>query len=224
VEQVAPNGPAARALRAGDIIVSVNGTTVDTSVEAGRIIHALAPGSTVTLGVQRAGTPLRARVRTVKPLSGDSTHRSEIGVALSTIGLRVRLPRDVGIDSGNVVGPSAGLAFALYLVDALTPQDLLRGRNVVATGAVAPDGSVLAVGRVRQKAIATQAANRDLLLVPRANVEEARAAVAKECDAACVQVVPVRSVAEAVSLLRLDDAQLQARVSADQGATSSTPS
>ncbi len=214
VETVAKDGPAAKLLKPGDIIVSVNGTAIDTSVEAARIIQAAKPGTVVQLGVQRAGTPMRIAVRTVSPLSGDTTHASEIGVALSTIGLKVGLPRNVTIDSGNVVGPSAALAFALYLVDSLSDEDLLRGRRVVATGALAPDGTVLSVGRVRQKAIATQSANRDLLLVPAANAKEARAAITKACDTACVTVVPVRSVAEAVALLELDDATLASRTSA----------
>ena len=133
----------------------------------------LPPGSRVELGVQRAGTAARVTVPTVAPKVEGTGRRSEIGVELSTIGLRVRLPENVGIDSGNVVGPSAGLAFSLYLVDSLLDDDLLRGRHVVATGAVSPDGLVLPVGRVRQKAIATQAANPELMLVPVENAADA---------------------------------------------------
>ena len=149
---------------------------------------------------------------TVAPKVEGAGRRSEIGVELSTIGLRVGLPKDVRIDSDNVVGPSAGFAFSLYLLDSLVPEDLLRGRNVVVTGAVAPDGTVLPVGRIRQKAIATQAARHDLMLVPAANAAEARAAVADACDDdACVLVVPVVTVAQAMSLLQLDDAALEER-------------
>jgi PDZ domain-containing protein len=213
VNAVAPGGPAARVLQRGDIIVRVNGIDVDTSVEASRIIHDLPPGSRVRLGVQRAGVAVKSSLTTVKPLSGDATRTSEIGVALSTLGLRVRLPRDVGIDSGEVVGPSAGLAFAIYLVDVLSSEDLLRGRHVVVSGAVAPDGTVLPVGRIRQKAIAAQEAKQDMLIVPIANLKEARTAVADTCDgSACLDVVPVRSAAEAVELLKLDDASLDARI------------
>jgi PDZ domain-containing protein len=117
-----------------------------------------------------------------------------------------------------VVGPSAGLAFSLYLVDSLTPADLLRGRHVVVSGAVAPDGSVLAVGRMRQKAISAQTANRDLMLVPAANAAEAMAAIASICtDDECVKVVPVRSVEDAVAALKLDDAGLDARLAQSIG-------
>lgn len=210
------NGPSARLLQRGDIVVTVNGTPVDTSVDAGRIIHKLPAGSIVRLGVQRAGVPSVVNIRTVAPpKGGDGTESSIIGVDLSTIGLQVKLPQNVGIDSGEVVGPSAGLPFALYLVDTLQRDvDLLAGRNVVATGALAPDGHVLAVGRVRQKALAAQAAKNDLFIVPVANAAEATKAIAETCDAGCIKVVPVHSVAEAMALLQLDDAALTARLAA----------
>lgn len=213
VAAVASNGPARNALERGDIIVRVNDTAVDTSVEASRIINALPPGSRVRLGVQRAGSRVRAVVTTVEPRSEDANRRSEIGVELATIGLRVGLPRNVTIDSGSVVGPSAGLAFALYLVDSLSEDDLLRGRNVVVTGSLAPDGSVLAVGRIRQKAIASQAARHDVMVVPAVNAREATDAVAERCtDGGCMVVVPVRSVKDAIEMLSLDDSTLQQRI------------
>lgn len=218
VALVDPKGPSNGRLQRGDIIRRVNGVDVDTSVDAGRAIHRLAPGSIVKLRVQRAGVAIVVQVRTVAPPpGGDGSRQSLIGVDLSTIGLRVNLPQNVGIDSGEVVGPSAGLAFALYLVDALRrDQDLLRGRYVVATGALAPDGRVLPVGRVRQKALAAQAAKRDLLLVPAPNAEEARKAVTDSCGGGtgCIRVVGVRSVAEAVRLLQLDDGALASSANA----------
>jgi PDZ domain-containing protein len=225
VAAVAADGPARAVLRPGDIIVRVNGRDVDTSVEASRIINRLPPGSRVQLALQRAGTATVVTIPTVAPRDPDSTRRSEIGVELSTIGLRVGLPRNVSIDSGPVVGPSAGLAFALYLYDSLTDDDLLRGRSMVVTGSVAPDGTVLPVGRVRQKAIAAQAARRELLLVPAANAAEATAAIATKCadGAGCTRVVPVRTVQDAIDLLALDDAALASAVAQRATAPAATP-
>lgn len=216
VARVAPNGPAAGSLQRGDIIVRVNGTDVDTSVEASRIIHRLPPGSRVNLAVQRAGVAAKVSITTVAPVEPIVNRRSEIGVELATIGLRVGLPRNVAIDSGPVVGPSAGLAFALYLVDSLSDDDLLQGRHVVVTGSLAPDGTVVPVGRIRQKAIASQVAKRDVLFVPLADAPAAREAVAATCDdPACVLVVGVRSVEEAVELLQLPPPELAARVASE---------
>lgn len=220
VDAVKPGTPAARALRPGDIIVQVNGREVDSAVDVVKLIRPLRPGSRVQLGINRAGQVLRPALRTIPDGSGGS----RIGADLGTLGLKVGLPFAVEIDSGEVVGPSAGLAFALYLYDALSQDDLLRGRHVVASGALSPDGQVLPVGRMRQKAISAQEANRDVLVVPRANADEAAAAVEAACggQAGCIQVVPVRTAEEAVQLLSLDDAALAARLAAlDRGAAHS---
>lgn len=217
IARVAPTGPAARALRAGDLLVSVNGVVVDNGVDAGKLINTRPPGTVLLLGLQRSGQALQVRVTTAPPVAGDEVNTSRIGVELESLGLDVKLPkgRKVEIDSGEVVGPSAGLAFALYIYDSVrASEDLLRGRHVVVTGSLAPNGAVLPVGRIRQKAISAQLANRDLFLVPAANAEDARAALDGLCSdqAQCLKVVPVTSVQDAIGTLLLSDDDLVARL------------
>jgi len=215
VTNVAPGGPAEGALEPGDFVVRIDGRNVDTSVEASRALSVVPPNRIVKIGIIRAGVASVVKLRTVAPEVADADHRSRVGVELSTLGLRIKLPRPVTIDSGEVVGPSAGLAFALYVYDAIAGEDLLLGRQVVATGSLSPDGRVIEVGRIRQKAVAAQAANRDLLIVPAANLAEARQAIVESCGegVACVQVVPVRTVREARDVL-LDPAALEELVAA----------
>ena len=124
--------------------------------------------------------------------------------------LKINLPESVAINTGDVIGPSAGLSFALAIYDAESPDDLMRGRYVVATGALSLEGEVLPVGGVRQKAIATQEKGYDLLLVPRDNVGEAVAAIQEFCEPTqdCTRVVGVESVSQAISFLKLDSRQL----------------
>lgn len=90
-------------------------------------------------------------------------------VALRALGL-VGQPITVTIDSARLGGPSAGLAFALAIFDLLTPGELAGGRRVVVTGAIDEDGTVGAVGGVRQKALAARRAGADLLMVPCPNL------------------------------------------------------
>ena len=204
IEQVAPETPAAQAgLRAGDVILDVNGRPMDNSVDAGRAINLTEPGTNLRLRIRRAGSDSTVNVQTVAPEPGDDFNTSRIGVALETIGLEVKLPRPVAIDSEGVAGPSAGLSFALFVYDAASDEDLLKGRAVVATGALTLDGRVTSVSRVRQKAIATQRGGADLLLVPRDDVDEAIAGIREACSSSvrCVRVVPVGSVREAIDLL-----------------------
>jgi PDZ domain-containing secreted protein len=201
---VEPGSPAAMVgMQSGDSLISINGTDVDNSVDAGKMLYAREPGSRVQLVVRRAGQDREVTVETATPPAGDTVHQSVIGAALDTIGLQVGLPKSVSIDSGGVVGTSGALAFALYVYDAISDGDLAKGRSIVATGALTVDGAVKPVQRLRQKAIATQRAGADLLLVPVDNVGEAVKGVREACrsDVRCVKVVPVSSVQNAVELL-----------------------
>ena len=52
----------------------------------------------------------------------------------------------VTVDSGRVLGPSAGLAFTLSILDLLTPGELTGGGRVAVTGEILPDGSIGPIG------------------------------------------------------------------------------
>ena len=86
----------------------------------------------------------------------------------------VSQPLDATVDTHGLGGPSAGLAFALEMLDQLTPGSLTGGRMVAATGALDGEGKVLAVAGIGYKARAAAQAGADVLLVPTANADEAR--------------------------------------------------
>jgi PDZ domain-containing protein len=107
----------------------------------------------------------------------------------------VELPIDVEIDLGGVGGPSAGLAFALDIVEELR-GDVDRGLEVAATGELALDGGVLPVGGVKQKVIGARRSGADVFLVPAGdNAETARR------HAGNLRVVPVESFRQALQAL-----------------------
>ena len=56
------------------------------------------------------------------------------------------------IDAGDVGGPSAGLAFALEVLEKLG-KDVDHGRRIAATGQIELDGTVSPVGGLKQKTI-----------------------------------------------------------------------
>lgn len=114
-------------------------------------------------------------------------------------GAHSQLPLDVAIDAGVIGGPSAGLMFALSIVDLLDPQDLTGGTVVAGTGTLASDGTVGPVGGVRQKVLGATAPGGDrrpasVFLVPSANLGQvADVAVARD-----LLVVPVTSLDDAL--------------------------
>lgn len=105
------------------------------------------------------------------------------------------LPFEIDIDSGTVGGPSAGLAFALTVIDVLTPGELTGGLSVAVTGSIMPDGAVGRVSGVRQKADTARRAGADLFIVPEALLAEASE------GAGGVPVEGVGSLREAIGVL-----------------------
>jgi PDZ domain-containing protein len=109
---------------------------------------------------------------------------------------KIKLPVNVEIEAGNVGGPSAGLAFTLEVLAELG-HDPTHGYKVAATGQINLDGSVSAIGGVKQKTFGVKQAGADVFLVP---ADEGNAAEA-ERYAGSLKIIPVTSVAQAIRAL-----------------------
>ncbi len=169
VVDVEPGLPASSVLEAKDVIVAIDGKPVMSSSDAVTAIRARAPGDTLRLQYRRGdGPPVDAEA----VLRAGEEGRPLLGVRLTT---KIQLPFEINIDSGRVVGPSAGLAYALELLDLLTPGELTGGSSVAATGELLADGSIGPVGGVAQKAVTVRRAGIKVFLVPKENEAEARA-------------------------------------------------
>jgi Lon-like protease len=216
VIRIEPGTPADGSLSPGDTVVGVDGRVVTTSLELTEALGAARPGQTVVLDVQRAaaalsahggglpGTALPPEAVTVTLAAWpDDPARPLLGVQTTTRDLTYDFPFNVTIDSGNVIGPSAGLAFALGIVDVLTPGSLTGGRNVAITGTISLNGSVGRVGGVQQKAAAALGAGATVLIVPSEEADLARARVGDR-----MEVVPVDTFLDALEAL--------ARISGDR--------
>ena len=71
-----------------------------------------------------------------------------------------RFPFPIKIKVGDIGGPSAGMMFALGIVDKLTPGNLTGGRFVAGTGEISANGAVSAIGGIQQKMAGARAAAR----------------------------------------------------------------
>ncbi|WP_295788301.1 PDZ domain-containing protein [uncultured Microbacterium sp.] len=167
VKTVDEAGATAGVLQQNDVITSVNGTDV-TSVEAVRSAVQDAAGAPVTLGFDRDGTARTAEV-TPKPTDVDGQQQYLLGVGL---GISFDLPVDVQIQLNDVGGPSAGMMFALGIIDKMTPGDLTGGQHIAGTGTIDADGNVGPIGGIRQKLYGARDAGATWFLAPEANCNE----------------------------------------------------
>ena len=193
IAAVDPNGPAAGKLRARDVVVTVDGRRVPTLTDLRRVIRRHRPGDAVELTVRRDERLRKFSVKTIpdpkmptRPLIGV---RTSCELQAST---QIELPVPVQIDLGQVGGPSAGLAFALDVVEELG-HDVDRGNKVAATGEICVDGTVVAVGGLKQKTIGARRAGMDVFLVPAGeNASDAKR------YAGDMRVIPVDSFRQAL--------------------------
>ena len=193
VAAVDPGAPAAGKLLPSDLITAVDGTPVTTIAALRAAMKPRKPGDTVTYTVTRAKQTVRVAVRTIA--AGDDPKRAIAGFAPEQ-GSQVKLPVSVRIDAGEVGGPSAGLAFALDVMEEVAHRDLDRGNVVAATGELFLDGSVGPVGGLKQKTLGARRAGATIFLVPAGD----NAAVARRY-AGGMRVVAVESFQQALSAL-----------------------
>jgi PDZ domain-containing protein len=184
-------------LEPGDVIVAVDGEPTLDNTAVGAAVRANAVGDTIEITFRRGERELTTEVELIA--SPDDPDRPIVGVLLTS---HVDLPVAVDIDAGNIGGPSAGLSFALAIVDELGEEDLTGGAVVAGTGTIDAEGRVGAIGGVVQKVVGSlqreDAAPATVFLVPRGNLDEARGApVDRE-----LLLVPVDTLADAVDALR----------------------
>lgn len=192
VSVVDPAAPAAGKLRPTDLITMVDGKAVLTVAQLRAAMSAKRPGDSVAFTVRRGSQVEQVTLRTTA--AADNPKRAIAGFAPEQ-GSTIKLPVAVRIDAGAVGGPSAGLAFALDVLDELG-RDVDRGVVVAATGEIFLDGTVGPVGGIRQKTIGARRAGAQIFLVPAGdNATEARRFAGE------MRVVPVESFRQALSAL-----------------------
>jgi PDZ domain-containing protein len=95
--------------------------------------------------------------------------------------------------------PGCGRAVDRRLARRIVPvrdQDLTRGRTIAGTGAIDLDGNISPIGGIADKVLGAQDAGADILLVPRANLQELRGV-----DTGDLRLIPVATFDEAVDAL-----------------------
>jgi Lon-like protease len=164
-----PGRPARGVLRPGDVISAVDGKPVTCTADAGTLIRAGRPGSPVELTISRKGKPVRVRLVS-KKVQGEAM----IGVDVQESFV---FPFSVHINITNIGGPSAGLMFALGIIDKLTPMNLTAGRFIAGTGEIEANGTVDPIGGIQQKMAGARAAGATIFLTPAANCPDTAGAV-----------------------------------------------
>lgn len=154
-------GQNSKALQVGDQLVSINGVKVTTLEKLKEQLQA-AGEKPSELEILRKSKPMSVTVGTT---AGEGGQR-QLGILL---GNGFDFPVDVKFGLENVGGPSAGMMFALAIVDQLTEGEMTGGKHFAGTGAITVEGQVQPIGGIAQKMVGAKGNGAQVFLAPEAN-------------------------------------------------------
>ncbi|MFV0427966.1 MAG: PDZ domain-containing protein [Arachnia sp.] len=200
VGSVTLSGPANDKLVPGDLIASVDGQAVTVLEDIQAIVRDRTVGDPVVFDVLRDGQEVTVSVVT----AANAESEPSVGITVRT-GF-VYAPEVVFRIDSSVVGPSAGLVFALAIYEELTESTIVGDLVVAGTGEIDPTGQVGAIGGVRQKIKGAEDGNASVFILPEANCNDIGG-----LDTS-LRLVPVANLKEAIAALQLlrqdDDAEV----------------
>ena len=164
VAGILDDSPATGVLEEGDVIIAVNGTEVHSVDELRTAVRENGAAAPASLSIVRDGVEQTVGIT---PVERD-------GAVVLGVGVRMHyeFPIDVELQLDNVGGPSAGMMFALGIVDKLTHDGMTGGEIVAGTGTIDSAGAVGAIGGVRQKLWGAEEAGAEWFLTPESNCDE----------------------------------------------------
>jgi len=154
---------AKKLLNIGDVITAADGKQLVSYSDLTRALEAHKPGDTLSLTVERGGQSIDVKFDLI---ASKDDGRALMGISIDPT---FDLPIQVKVDIDRVGGPSAGMMFALAIMDKLSPQDELHGAKVAGTGEIYVDGKVYPIGGIQYKLNGARAAGADYFLAPAAN-------------------------------------------------------
>lgn len=198
VTTVFGGSPSDGALLPKDEILTVNGTPMRQPKDVADAIRARPIGTTFDIEISRDGVDVngtlkdgvRSHITLTSKANPDDPSKPYIGIGVGEY-YSGGFPIDFTLQ--DVGGPSAGMMFALGIVDKLTPGDLAKDRHIAGTGTITADGRIGAIGGIRQKLAGARKAGADLFLMPRVHCDEAADHIPDG-----LTVVPVQTLTDSV--------------------------
>jgi PDZ domain-containing protein len=173
-QEVVAGSPADKVLAAGDRLLNVNGKQITQEDDVRAALAGTKAGQTISITFQHGTDAPRTSELALGPNPDPKQPQGFMG--LQPID-RADVPFDVKVSLQDVGGPSAGLMFALAIVDRLTPGEMVAGEHVAGTGEIDEKGNVGAIGGISFKVVGAREAGATVFLTPEQNCAEAAAAV-----------------------------------------------
>jgi PDZ domain-containing protein len=168
VAEITKGSAADNTISPNDRLLVVNGKTITTAADVRAALENTKPGDQIDIKFQHDGQEKTSRIAL-----GKADDRATGFLGLSPVD-RADVPFEIKIGLPDVGGPSAGLLFALSIVDKLTPGELNGGQSIAGTGEINDAGQVGPIGGIPFKMVAAREGGATTFLVPADNCVEAK--------------------------------------------------
>ncbi|MBR8741359.1 PDZ domain-containing protein [Nocardiopsis sp. MG754419] len=194
--------PAEGVVEPGDRVLEVDGEPVPTSttgndpeelVGSAYVVEQVGSreiGDPVDLVLDRDDEKVEVALETVEGEGGSSA----VGILIAD---DMDFPVDIDISVGEIGGPSAGMMFALGIVDRLSEESITGGARIAGSGTISSDGRVGGVSGIPQKMVSAQRDGADHFLV----AAESCSQVAQSAAYGELDVVQVETLTDAMDAL-----------------------
>lgn len=178
-----------------DILLEVEGKKITNLDELKSVINEHQVGERLSLKVKRNESIIDTYAEVY-----DTEDGPKIGVAITTTYQYDENPNVTIKAKESESGPSGGLMMSLAIYDALTEEDITKGKKIIGTGTISMDGTVGAIGGVRYKLLGAVKKKCDIFLVPEENYEEA--IEVKEEKNLDINIISVKTLEDAINALK----------------------
>lgn len=177
-----------------DEIISIDGIEIKDINDYKTVINSKKPSEKVNILVKENGIE---KLKYAKVLEIDNELYTGIYFVTKK---NIETPNNIKFNfEKKESGPSGGLILSLAIYDALTEEDITKGKKIVGTGTIDIDGNVGAIGGVKYKLKAAVKEKSDIFLVPISNYDEV--IYEKKKNDYDINIISISNIKEAVEEL-----------------------
>ena len=151
-----------------DELLTADGIEVNDVAELREIVNSKNEGDSITFLVNRNGKEKECSAKIYNTEDG-----LKVGVSFLTTYEYETNPEIFVATKASESGSSGGLMLTLAIYNAITDEDITKGRTIVGTGTISLDGTVGAIDGVKYKILGAVKSDAEIFLCPMENYEEA---------------------------------------------------
>jgi len=175
----------------GDIIISIDGKSVENINTIKEYLNTLNVGEKVTILIKRKNQEKKITIT----IEQDKL----LGIVMITNYIyEINEDLDINFRNGEG-GSSGGLILSLGIYSQITGIDILKGRHIAGTGTIDIDGNIGQIDGIKYKIAGAVRNHMDIVLVPSDNYNEAKQVI--ETNKYNIELVKISTFKEAIEYL-----------------------